>query len=87
MNPEELILDKSVNKMRKDFVNNLLNNISERERLILTYYYFEDMSYEEIAEKLDMGLSSMKVTLMRAKEKLKNRIGSMDNIAHLITAA
>ena len=87
MNPEELILDKNVNKMRKDFVNNLLNNISERERLILMYYYFDDMSYEEIAEKLDMGLSSMKVTLMRAKEKLKNRIGSMDNIAHLITAA
>jgi len=87
LNPEELTLEKNVNKMRKDFVNNLLNNISERERLILTYYYFEDMSYEEIAEKLDMGLSSMKVTLMRAKEKLKNRIGSMDNIAHLITAA
>jgi len=86
-NPEEIVQDKNIDNARKEFVKNLLGNISEKERMILVHYYFDDMSYEEIAEKLDIGLSSMKVTLMRAKEKLKNRIGSKNNIAHLFTVA
>ena len=86
-NPEEIIQDKNMDKARKEFVKNLLGNVNEKERMILIHYYFDDMSYEEIAEKLDMGLSTMKVTLMRAKEKLKNRIGSKNNIAHLFTVA
>jgi RNA polymerase sigma-70 factor (ECF subfamily) len=86
-NPEEIVQDKNIDNARKEFVKNLLGNISEKERMILVHYYFDDMSYEEIAEKLDIGLSSMKVTLMRAKEKLKNRIGSKKNIAHLFTVA
>jgi RNA polymerase sigma-70 factor (ECF subfamily) len=86
-NPEEIIQDKNIDSVRKEFVKNLLGNIGEKERMILVHYYFDDMSYEEIAEKLDIGLSSMKVTLMRAKEKLKNRIGSKNNIAHLFTVA
>lgn len=87
MNPEESLQDKHMDKARKEFVKNLLGEINEKERMILIYYYFDDMSYEEIADKLEIGLSSMKVTLMRAKEKLKNKIGSMDNIAHLLTVA
>jgi RNA polymerase sigma-70 factor (ECF subfamily) len=86
-NPEEIVQDKNIDNARKEFVKNLLGNISEKERMILVHYYFDDMSYEEIAEKLDIGLSSMKVTLMRAKKKLKNRIGSKNNIAHLFTVA
>ena len=86
-NPEEIVQDKNIDNARKEFVKNLLGNVNEKERMILIHYYFDDMSYEEIAEKLDMGLSTMKVTLMRAKEKLKNRIGSKNNIAHLFTVA
>jgi len=44
------------------------------------------MSYDEIAAKLNIGLSLMKVTLLRTKEKLKNKIGSFDKISHLLAA-
>ncbi|MFN9953920.1 MAG: RNA polymerase sigma factor, partial [bacterium] len=69
---------RSLINTRKEFVQSLLSNISERERMILIHYYFDEMSYDEIAAKLNIGLSVMKVTLMRTKEKLRKKIGSID---------
>lgn len=86
MNPEELLQQRSMQKVRKEFVQNLLSSMSERERMILIHYYFDEMSYEEIAAKLNIGLSLMKVTLLRTKEKLRNKIGSIENISHLLAA-
>jgi len=86
LNPEELMQQRSLINTRKEFVQSLLSNISERERMILIHYYFDEMSYDEIAAKLNIGLSLMKVTLMRTKEKLRKKIGSIDNISHLLAA-
>jgi RNA polymerase sigma factor (sigma-70 family) len=86
LNPEELMQQRSLINTRKEFVQSLLSNISERERMILIHYYFDEMSYDEIAAKLNIGLSVMKVTLMRTKEKLRKKIGSIDNISHLLAA-
>lgn len=86
LNPEELMQQRSLVNTRKEFVQSLLSNISERERMILIHYYFDEMSYDEIAAKLNIGLSVMKVTLMRTKEKLRKKIGSIDNISHLLAA-
>jgi RNA polymerase sigma factor (sigma-70 family) len=83
-NPEELIDKKEVVSNRKKFVKDLLDSMSERDRQILVYYYFEDMSYEEISKKLNIPLNTMKVTLMRSKEKLKNSIGTIASISHLL---
>jgi RNA polymerase sigma-70 factor (ECF subfamily) len=84
LNPEELMQQRSMINIRKEFVQNLLSNISERERMILIHYYFDEMSYDEIAAKLNIGLSVMKVTLLRTKEKLRNKIGDISNISHLL---
>lgn len=81
--PEQSMQIKRSDKLRQEFVSNLLGKVTEKERAILVHYYFDEMSYDEIASKLNIGLSSMKVTLMRAKEKLKNKIGSYDKISHL----
>lgn len=86
MNPEQLMQYKHVCNSRKKFVQDLLSSLNERERMIMVHYYFDDMSYDEIAKKLNIGLSSMKVTLMRTKEKLKNRIGDYSNITSLLAA-
>lgn len=83
LNPQETLEANNTSKIRKAFVSNLLNSMSEKERMILIHYYYDEMSYDEIAAKLNIGLSAMKVTLMRAKEKLKNRIGSIDKVSHL----
>jgi RNA polymerase sigma factor (sigma-70 family) len=86
INPEELMQAKSTERIRREFVLNLLNGLNERERMIIIHYYFDEMSYDEIAAKLNIGLSLMKVTLLRTKEKLKNKIGSFDKISHLLAA-
>lgn len=86
LNPHELMEDKAKNNLRKKFVSDLLSNLNEKERQILIHFYFDELSYEEIADKLNIGLSSMKVTLMRTKEKLRNKVGTMDNILHLFAA-
>ena len=86
LNPEELMQQRSLVNTRKEFVQSLLSNISERERMILIHYYFDEMSYDEIAAKLNIGLSVMKVTLMRTKEKLRKKIGDISNISHLLAA-
>lgn len=84
LNPEENLNKVRMQKMREKFIENLLSRMSERERMIIKYYYFDDMSYDEIADKLNICLNSMKVTLMRAKKKLKSKIGTMDSISHLL---
>lgn len=83
LDPEEQMQKRSAQNLRKEFVMNLLSGMKERDRKIIMHYYFDQMSYEEIAQKLDISLSVMKVALMRGKEKLKNKIGSYSNIAHL----
>lgn len=85
-NPEQLMHERKIQDMRKKFVMDLLAGLNERERMIITHYYFDDMSYEEIASKLNIGLSTMKVTLMRSKEKLKNKIGDYSIITSLFAA-
>lgn len=86
LNPEQLMQQKNTQTTRKEFVLNLLSGLTERERMIIIHYYFDEMSYDEIAAKLNIGLSLMKVTLLRTKEKLKNKIGSFDKISHLLAA-
>jgi RNA polymerase sigma-70 factor (ECF subfamily) len=46
---------------------------SSQEILILRYY--QDMKYEEIAEFLNISLSSVKIRIFRAKKALKAKLG------------
>lgn len=82
--PEESMQLKKTQVLRKQFVENLLNKVNDKERAVLVHYYFDDMSYDEIASKLNMGLSAMKLTMMRAKEKLRNKLKSYDKISYLL---
>ncbi len=51
-----------------------LGALPEDARLIVTMFYFEDASYKEIAEKLDLKLGTVMSRLARAKEKLRQRL-------------
>lgn len=84
-NPEEECYSKELIKRRRELVNSLLSKMSERDRKLVTMYYFEDKSYEEIAEALDLKLNSMRVYLKRAKEILRDEIGSYSLISDLVT--
>lgn len=56
--------------------------LDEKYRYPLVLYYFHELKYEEIAEVLNISLSTVKVRLLRAKEKLKAALmqdGSVEN--------
>jgi RNA polymerase sigma-70 factor (ECF subfamily) len=47
-----------------------LGQLSPVQRAALTLYYFEDLSYEEIAATLELPLNTLKSTIRRAKLRL-----------------
>lgn len=51
-----------------------IDKLNDTDRLILVLYYWEGMSVNEIAEYLDLGLSSTKMKLMRTRNKLKDNL-------------
>ena len=61
-------LDKS--EMR-DVVLSALNTLSERQRLAVLLSKFEEMSYADIAETMEMTPKAVKSLLSRARENLR----------------
>lgn len=66
-----------LDKETKEFVRSVLGSVSPRERRILEMYFFEEKSYKEIADELEVPLNTMKVALMRAKESVRSLKGAM----------
>jgi RNA polymerase sigma-70 factor, ECF subfamily len=51
-----------------------LNQLPETARLMLVMFYFEECSYREIAEKLDLPLGTVMSRLARAKALLRSKL-------------
>lgn len=51
-----------------------INCLQEKQRMIIILRYYEDLSYEEIAELLHMPLGTVKTDLYRAKNALRDRL-------------
>ncbi|QGJ69435.1 RNA polymerase subunit sigma [Planctomycetales bacterium 10988] len=54
----------------------ILNSLSEEYRLVLVLFYYEDQSYREIAETLDIPIGTVMSRLARAKRTLKDKLSS-----------
>jgi len=65
-NPEEQI----IYQQRKQVTRDMVNQLSEKYRLMIELRYFEGLSYDEIATELDIPLGTVKAQLFRAKEML-----------------
>lgn len=68
LNPEEHIIKKQKIKQMRDIVETL----KPRYRILVEMRYFDELSYEEIAEKLELPLGTVKAQLFRAREFLAN---------------
>lgn len=65
-NPEQNIInDQKALKLRE-----IVEKLPEKYRNLITLRYFEELSYDEIAEQLDLPLGTVKAQLFRAKEAL-----------------
>lgn len=55
----------------QELVNKYLEEIPEKYSTILTLFYINDLSHDEIAETLKLPLGTVKNRIFRAKDKLK----------------
>ena len=77
LDPEENYIRDQKIQMMQDVVKKL----KPRYRTLVELRYFKELSYEEIAEQLDLPLGTVKAQLFRAREFLfqimKNTEGSI----------
>jgi RNA polymerase sigma-70 factor (ECF subfamily) len=60
----------------REQLQHALNALSDEFRLVLVMFYFEECSYKEIAEKLEIPLGTVMSRLSRAKQRLRERLVS-----------
>jgi RNA polymerase sigma-70 factor (ECF subfamily) len=68
MDPETLIIREQKNQNLRAIVDKLKPHY----RILIELRYYKEYSYEEIAEKLDLPVGTVKAKLFRAKEFLYN---------------
>jgi RNA polymerase sigma factor (sigma-70 family) len=77
MTPEEGMMKSQ----RAISVRGSLAKLDPKYRQLIEMRYYDELSYEEIAEQLDLPLGTVKAQLFRAKDMLYKIIG--DNIKHI----
>ncbi|MFM2284793.1 MAG: hypothetical protein RLZZ543_290 [Bacteroidota bacterium] len=70
LDPEEHMIRKQKNILMRSLVDKL----KPRYRVLIELRYFQELSYEEIAERLDLPLGTVKAQLFRSREFLYNII-------------
>lgn len=59
---DEILIQKAMSELPDDY------------RLVLLMFYFEELSYQQIAEKLDVKIGTVMSRLSRAKDRVKRRL-------------
>ena len=62
--------EEAEKEYRNSLINFALQKINEDERGLISLYYYEEMSTEEISEVTGMSKSNIKVKLFRARQKM-----------------
>jgi RNA polymerase sigma-70 factor, ECF subfamily len=63
-------------RQRGALVDQALKSLPQRQRTPLVLYHFEEMSYEEIATKLDVSLAKVKTDIFRARAALATKLAA-----------
>lgn len=75
LDPEEHIIKKQKVEMLRDVVEKLKPRYKE----LVKMRYYEELSYEEIAVKLDLPVGTVKAQLFRARDFLYNILKNQEN--------
>jgi RNA polymerase sigma-70 factor (ECF subfamily) len=67
--PDTILAELSA-EQRSAIVDAALRQLPDHQRLPLVLYHFEDMSYQEIADKLNVSLTKIKTDIRRARAAL-----------------
>jgi len=74
LNPEE----SSIKKQQSEELKLLIGSLPQRYRTLIVLRYFDEQSYEEIAQQLSLPLGTVKAQLFRAKQLLGNIVKPAD---------
>ena len=80
--PEQSLEDAS----DKEFVMAALDKLSDRYRMCMILYYYEDMSYAEIAEIISANEQIVANTLNRARQKMRDILANSPNAPQSVLA-
>lgn len=74
LDPEE----QYIREQRQLIMRTLLNKLTEKYRVMIELRFFDEMSYQEISEQLDLPIGTVKAQLFRAKELLYDVLKNSD---------
>lgn len=66
----------------KDFIIKYINELPEKQRLVIHLKDVEEHEVSEIAEILEMEENAVRINLMRARQKVKTQITQLMNYEH-----
>lgn len=69
-----------------EHLQNVLNDLPEEFRSPVVLFYFEEFSYKEIAEQMDVPVGTIMSRLARAKAYLRQRLAVPERVHSLTTA-
>ena len=72
--PRLVISDKDVRIdqfEKRQFIEELFNSLPASQRMVMTLYYFQEQTYEEISDVTSWPMGTVKATLHRAKTRLR----------------
>lgn len=61
-------------KQRKELLHQAIGRIPEKQRIAFTLNKYEDLSYQQIAEIMNLSLSSVESLIHRAKKNLQDQL-------------
>ncbi len=73
LNPEE----KAIKKQKIQMMQSVVEKLQPHYRMLVELRYFQEKSYEEIAQELDLPIGTVKAQLFRARELLYNTLRHM----------
>lgn len=71
---EEAVDERMSGRQRIEAIKAKMEQLPEKERMVLRMKVFEDLSYEEIQERTGIGYLSLRVLLSNARRKVRTAI-------------
>jgi len=68
LNPEQ----SSIKKQESEKLKSIVEQLPQRYRTLIILRYYDEQSYEEIAQQLDLPLGTVKAQLFRARDLMSN---------------
>ena len=74
-----------VERLKRNLIRCLKEDVTPRQRTVLTLYYVQQLSQKEIAQKLNVDRSTVSRTILRGERKLQRclRYGAERYLKHM----